>query len=526
LNHLPPPTVEEVTKLIDSMPAKSSPLDVIPTSLLKSCCDVFAPLITRLAELSFSEGTFPARYKMACVVPLLKKKDLEQDNPANYRPISNLHTISKVLERLFLSRIRSHVEKSPCFDQLQSAYRRGHSTETALLKLANDIYQMADNKSRTLVVQLDLSAAFDSIDPSSLLHRLERSFGLVGVPLSWIQSYLTDRSQFVRFGPGQSPPATLKYGVPQGSVLGPLLFSLYIAPLSGIIESFGVSHAQYADDTQLYIGLSSGQALATMNDCFAAVHRWLTLNGLSLNTDKSEAIVIGTGARQRHEGEIRAVQLDDTFIDTVTNVRSLGVAFDYTMSFDRHVDNICRTSFHHIRAFSRIRRLMSPTDVQAVATAVVSSRLDYCNSLLFGTSALNIRKLQRVQNCLARLVVGASRSTPATRILSDLHWLPVHARIQYKVAFLTFKTLRSKQPAYLYNLLHVYKPARTLRSCRHFSLQVNHCNTVFASRAFSNCATSVWNSLPTELTDHCFSVSIPVFKRGLKTFLFSKYCTY
>ena len=179
LSTLPAPSVDEVRKLICSMPAKSSPLDSIPTSVLKSCVELFAPLIARLAGLCFEEGVFPARYKMACVTPLLKKKGLDSDNVANYRPISNLHTTSKIVERLFMTRVIDHVERAPCFNRFQSAYRRGHSTETALLRTLNDVYCAADKKARTLLIQLDLSAAFDTIDQDTLLRRLEKHIRLV-----------------------------------------------------------------------------------------------------------------------------------------------------------------------------------------------------------------------------------------------------------------------------------------------------------------------------------------------------------
>src|SRR5664279_5096122 len=151
------------------MPAKSSPLDRIPTSIIKSCVNVFAPLIARLAALSFKDGSFPSSYKIASVTPLIKKKGADRDNPANFRPISNLHTISKILERIFLSRIIHHIEQSPGFNKFQSAYRRGYSTETALLRLLNDVYGAADRKSRSLLVLLDLSAALDTIDINPLM---------------------------------------------------------------------------------------------------------------------------------------------------------------------------------------------------------------------------------------------------------------------------------------------------------------------------------------------------------------------
>jgi Reverse transcriptase (RNA-dependent DNA polymerase) len=183
---------------------------------MKSCTDVFSPLIARLVALSFNDGVFPMRYKTASVTPLLKKKGLDGDNLANCRLISNLHTVSKIVERLFLSRIISHVELAPCFSQLQSAYQRGHSTETALLRLSNDIFTAADNKSRTLLIQLDMSAAFDTIDSRTLITRLERSFGLSGTVLSWIRSYIEGRQQFTRLEKFQSEPVICNYEVPQG----------------------------------------------------------------------------------------------------------------------------------------------------------------------------------------------------------------------------------------------------------------------------------------------------------------------
>ena len=203
--------------------------------------------------MSFEDAAFPTHYKQSVMTPLLKKQELDKDDVTNYRPISNLNTISKVIERLFLARISSHAERSPCFNQFQSTYRRNYSTETALLRLANDIHCNADDGSRTLLVQLDLSAAFNMFDSSILLQRLEKSFGLTGKVLQWIRSFTTGRSQSVQIAHRHAEKAALKFGVPQGSVLGPMLFSLYthVAPISDVIKSFGIRRIQYADDTQL-----------------------------------------------------------------------------------------------------------------------------------------------------------------------------------------------------------------------------------------------------------------------------------
>ena len=490
-----------------------------PTSILKSCSDVFSLLITRLATLSFHEGSFPDSYKTASVTPLLKKKDSDRDDPANFRPISNLHTISKLLERLVLSRIMPHVENSPNFNRFQSAYRRGYSTESAILRMLNDVYCAADRKRRSMIVLLDLSAAFDTIDIDTLLRRLEHTFGITGSALLWMKTYLEDRTQFVRIGDDRSGSVHCRFGVPQGSVLGPALFSTYVAPIAGVISSFGVHHTQYADDTQLYIELRDN-AVTSLDNCFRAVHQWFIENGLALNPGKSEVIVTGTGARIRQEGRIEEMTLGDTPISVSNTVKSLGVTIDETLSFNNHVDNVCKASFFHIKALRHIRRCIDEDTARTVAGSIVGSRIDYCNSILHGTSASNLNKIQRVINTLARVVTGTGRREHITPVLKRLHWLPVRSRITFKVALMAYKTLTTKKPDYLSELLTFQSAPRTLRSSSSFRLHVDVPKTAFAGRAFRYAAPLIWNGLPNYLTD--LSMSLDNFKGQLKTYLFNQ----
>ena len=216
-----------------------------------------------LQNLSFTQATFPSKYKLVLILPVRKKPGLPKSELLNVRLISNLNTIGKISERLALARLFPHISISPSFCPLQSAYLKFHSTETAPLKLTNDIMETIDSGKITILTALDMSAAFDTLDHATLLHRLEHTFGLSGFVISWIRYYLTNRSSFVKIDSSSSPSTTISTGVPQGSCLGPLLFVLFISPVTNVINpdlsetSNLVSFHQYADDTQLYIGTNA-----------------------------------------------------------------------------------------------------------------------------------------------------------------------------------------------------------------------------------------------------------------------------
>ena len=209
-------------------------------------------------------------------MPLLKRKGLNKNTLANYHPISNLHTISKIIERLILVRLRQHLTSSPSFNSAQSAYRRHHSTETALLRTTDAVYRAADRSEATLIVALDISTAFDTINHIILLNRLNNSFGVDGNVLSLISPYLAMRSQTVRVGSASSVPSNCSCGVPQGSVLGPIHFTVY--------------------DTQLYIAFRKQTAMSSIHNLQACL---VAQNGLSFNPDKTEVIQMSTTRRAK-----------------------------------------------------------------------------------------------------------------------------------------------------------------------------------------------------------------------------------
>ena len=520
LTDFSPASEEEIRKLITASPNKSCELDPFPTPLVKNCLDVLLTPITSLINNSLAEGIVPQSFKNAHVSPILKKPSLSKDDLKNYRPVSNLSFISKVLEKVVAHRIQSHITLTNTSNPFQSAYRKFHSTETALLRIQNDILTAMDKGKVTALTLLDLSAAFDTIDHSILLKRLEKFFGISGSALHWLSSYLVDRSQQIKLDDTLSPKVTLPFGVPQGSVLGPILFTLYTTPLSTVIQGQSISHHLYADDSQLYISFSSADSVSSLNSlkcCLDSVLRWMLSNKLKLNPGKTEFILIGHKQQREKYSSQFPVSLMGVDTKPSETARNLGVVFDQDFNFRKHINQVFGSCFYHIRDLRRIRRHLTLDNAKSLACALVTSKLDYCNSLYYGVAEKEFNKLQRVQDTLARVVTRAGFFAHAPPILRSLHWLPVRSRVKFKISLLTFKTLHLEQPSYLRNLLSMATPGPSLRSNQGTRLTVPRVKTVTGSRAFSYCAPSLWNSLPLSLRS---SQSVPSFRKHLKTHLF------
>ena len=250
-------TEEEVRKLISSSPNKQCNLDPCPTFLVKACIDQLATPITNIINYSLSEGIFPECFKQALVSPLLKKPSLPKNSFSSYRPVSNLNYLSKILEKVVAKQIQQHIDGFGLDNPFQSAYKSFHSTESALLTVQNDIYMAMERGTVTALTLLDLSAAFDTIDHDILLGRLSDWFGIGKVALKWIVSYLKNRSQTININGKLSIPLTLQIGVPQGSVLGPLLFILYTTPHSKLLDKSEVINRISKPMTPMYTTILS-----------------------------------------------------------------------------------------------------------------------------------------------------------------------------------------------------------------------------------------------------------------------------
>lgn len=504
------------------MPLKSCELDPIPASLFSACLPQILPFLTEIVNSSLTTGIFPSALKTAIVRPLLKKQNLDPNNLKNYRPVSNLPFLSKLLEKIVLRQLNEHLSINDLLHPFQSAYRANHSTETALVQILNDLLLATDSGKISLLTLLDLSAAFDTIDHTTLLSRLQTTFGIHGTVHTWFKSYITGRFQSVLVADTRSDLVELTCGVPQGSVLGPVLFTLYTAPLANIIMQHNIKFHFYADDTQLYNSVAPeniSALLSETNDCYADIQNWMTANKLKLNGDKTEALLVGTQSKLSCLS-VSSLQLGENSIPLSDTAKNLGVVFDNTLSMKKFIAQTCQSCYYQLRRISSIRKFLTIDATTKLVTSLILSRLDYCNSLLSGLPASSILRLQRIQNSAARLILKKKRTDHVTPLLQALHWLPVSQRISFKLSLLSYKCLHKSAPLYLCDQLHLYTPSRSLRSSSDTHLfripRTKHTTT--GSRSFSVAGPTIWNNLPLSVRQ------IPVtdtFKRHLKTHLFT-----
>lgn len=249
----------------------------------------------------------------------------------------------------------------------------------------------------------------------------------------------------------------------------------------------------------------------------SSVHNWLTANRLTVNPSKTEYLLIGT-PQQRSKISSSDITFQNTTLSPTDSARNLGFIFDSDLSHEKQIASVCRTSFHHIRQLRQIRSSLDSTSAIVLANSLVSSRLDYCNSLYYGLPDSSLHKLQRVQNALARVVYPhVKRHHHITPILRKLHWLPIKQRILFKIATLTFTTLQTQLPSYLFNLLTRHNPSRSLRTKHQHQLFCPRIHSNNGRRSFTYAAPTTWNSLPVHLRS---LDSINTFRSHLKSYLF------
>ena len=518
-----PVSVENISSYVAKTKKTFCPNDPIDLKKIDFCIagEKLYEVISEIVNSSFKTGTFPDSEKFSYVRPMLKPGKSSEDL-LSYRPLYNTSFLSKVLEHAALDQLKSHLNKFNYFSRYQSAYREFHSVETAMCKIYNDLVISKACGDCTLLILLDQSAAFDTVIHDILLN----DFSLLGIDgnvLNWFKSYVKGRLFKVLIGDDVSDEGFMASGVPQGSVLGPILFSIYTTELSYILESLGVCFHFYADDTQLYFCISNfNQNLDMIDRVMSTIKNWMTSKRLKLNEGKTEVILIGSKVRLENINRPEHCIIDGVNLAWSTKVRSLGVVLDENLNMKDHLRQQKKKLVHNLINISRIAKFLNKGTKMKLVHGLILSNIDFCNSILHGLPDCDLRMFQLIINSAARTVAGMPRFSREriTPICIDLHILPVKARIKYKICLLAHKALTSGEPKYLADLLHRRETVSSLRSSSVRQLEEPIISRSSSSnRAFAYCAPRLYNTLPGELRT---IESVGTFKKKLKTYIFSE----
>lgn len=513
----------DVAKIVKSVNNTYCCLDPFNYKKVPSVIPSLTPLITSIINKCFSTGIFPTSEKMAIVKPLLKKPSLNINEWKNLRPVSHITFLSKCIEKAILDQLLPQLSESKQISDFQSAYRHHHSTETALCRIYNDLIYNIQNGHPSLLILLDLSAAFDTIDHNLLVADLEES-GVSNKALALLKSYIHERQQKVQIAESLSEPLELKYGVPQGSVLGPILFSLYSSKLSDIMSAHNINYHLYADDTQIYMPLTDIPSCSVkLSALLSDIKLWMQKRKLKLNTGKTEVILIKGNLKSDFNLSTKNINVIEN-ITPSTAIRDLGLYFDTKLSFHHHFNHIVKSCNFQLRKLSSVIKFLDINTANMLMHAFITSRIDYCNSLFVNLPKKDLTRLQSIMNRAARIVFKLPPFTSTSSYLYKLHWLPIRARIEFKICLLVYKTLKYESPAYLHELLTRYSPQSnvTLRAADDPHLLViprllHHSS--FGIRAFSYAGPKLFNSLPSQVKN---ASNDDTFKKLLKTHLFNK----
>lgn len=444
-----PVTVVDIVKVVKSLGSNACGVDSISSQFIKLSINYIAPVITHIVNVSFKHNKFPDRWKHAIIKPIPKN-----DNPASatdFRPISLLPAISKIGEKIACSQMCNFFRVVHGLDNLQSAYKKFHSTSTALLNITDDIYKAMDKSQITLLVLLDYSKAFDCANHKLILAKLQ-SLGFHSDSLEWILSYLSDRKQKVKNDLGESDWIKLDNGVPQGSILGPLLFLVLVSDLHKCI--LNGSYHMYADDTQLYYHCKWSEissVIDKINEDLQRIFNFSTRNCLKLNASKSYFIVIGSkpNLHKLKDLPLPPLTLNNKVIERKLTVKNLGVYFDENLTWNFHVNKMISTSYFKLRQAYRFKNFLSEKSKITICESYVLSTFNYCDLVYFNISDFLKTKIQKVQNTCVRFIFGLKKFDHISTYFSQLATLNMDERRTLHGCIQMHRISKNLAPSYL-----------------------------------------------------------------------------
>ena len=511
-------TEEEIRTIVKKYGVSCSPEDPIPTKLTAEHIETLIPYWLQLVNLSLTTGSMEC-VKSSAITALLKEADevLDPENFKNFRPVSNLVFLSKLIERCVASRLKNHLKENKLESPNAFGYKEGHSTELLLIKVVDGLLTAFDKKTATVLLLLDLSAAFDTVDQRKLLKILKYEIGLKGVVYRWFESFILGRTQRVKVNDQYSEEVELLYGLAQGSVLGPPLFNIYVRSLYPHIQALKFAIEGFADDHQLFksfLPIFQTEVLGyQIDECLKAVAEWMNEFFLKLNQTKTKILVLGPPS------VLSSIVIKGTFtgnscIRFVSSAKNLGVWIDENLDFGTHIRKVVSSTFLVIRAISKIRVFLPLEYLKTVVCALTLSKLDYCNALYYGISKNELGLLQSVQNAAIRLIKGGNKfdRRSLTPIYEELHWLRIEERVVFKICLIVHKCIWGMGP-------EAYQDMIKMSNSRTLKLVEKKFTSEYGKRAFSCAGPKLWNSLPVALRAE---EETEVFKKKLKSLLMTE----
>ena len=429
-------------------------------------------------------------------------------------PVSNLIFLSKLIERCVAVRLNKHMTDNSLHSKHAYGYKSGHSAEMLLLNVVDDVLEGFDKKQATVMLLLDLSAAFDTIDQSKLLDMLKNDIGMDGMVYKWFESFIKGRTQRVRINSSYSESQLLEFGLAQGSVLGPPLFNIYIRPFYPFVHALSYQVEGFADDHQLFkrfVPLFQTHVLgSSINECLQAVSEWMSTYFLKLNKSKTKILVLAPPAVLSLIN-IKGMFMADKCMRFVSSAKNLGVWLDEILDFKTQISKVASSSFMILRNIAKIKSLIPQESLCTLVCSLILSRIDYCNALYYKINSRELNVLQSVQNAAIRLVSGRHKydCVSLSPLFLKYHWLKVRERIVFKICLTVHKCVWGDAPETLKDMM-VMSNTRTKK------LVEKKFQSAYGQRAFSCAGPKLWNCLPLELR---MADETDKFKTLLKSYL-------
>ena len=494
----------EVATLINSLNNSSPGFDGIPSILVKRTINLYLKTITLIINQTFYDGVFPKELKIAKVIPIYKSGSTMELN--NYRPISVLNIYSKVFERIMYDRLTQFLDKYNILYQNQFGFRQGHSTHHALISLVDKITKFLDSGDIVIGVFLDLKKAFDTVDHNILLKKLYQ-YGIRGNLNKWFKNYLTNRSQYVLFNGITSDIKNVNCGVPQGSILGPLLFILYINDFSNVSDI--LYYVLFADDTNVFInGKDIHKLINTMQLELLKLYKWQLCNKLTLNISKTHFMVFH---RAKHKNYEVNIEINEMVIEQVKQTKFLGVIFDDTLDWSNHISYINSKIAKGVGIICRAKKYFTTKALIQLYNAFILPYLIYCVEVWGNALSIHLKPLLKLQNKILRIITYTVNHVNKDELYYNTGILPLKILVKHRIGLLMHK---------------LAKPLQNLYQCNknvhhHFTRQTNQFhsmkgNNEFIYRTFAFQSVYIWNTVIQNIN---INVSYAHFKHLLKTFL-------